>query len=86
MKKIFISAIAAISALVMVSCGGAAAPKNIDATVKANKQFKMTVEKATGEYTLKDMGQIVAEGEGKITVDTYEENSLTLNEDGTYSF
>lgn len=81
MKKIIITAIVAISALMLASCGNAT---QVNQAVNASKQEKienMTYTAAAGKYTLKQMSEI-GKSEDKISLSDFSENTLTLSEDG----
>lgn len=83
MKKIIFAAISIIAATTLVSCmgGGMVNRNTVDASVKANEAYEMTAEKAAGFYTLESMDVV-----GDITKDSYKENCLYLEADGSYEF
>lgn len=81
MKKIIITAIAAMTALMLASCGNAT---QVNQAVNASKQEKienMTYTAAAGEYKLAQMSEI-GKSEDKISLSSFAENKIILSEDG----
>lgn len=87
MKKIIFAAVAVISALTLAACssGTPVNQNTVEPSVKKKDSYEMTAEKASGKYVLVSMDE-VGSGDLATNKDSYTENSITLNADGTFGF
>lgn len=87
MKKIIFAAVAVISALTLAACssGTPVNQNTVEPSVKKKDSYEMTAEKASGKYVLVSMDE-VGSGDLVTNKDSYTENSITLNADGTFDF